>query len=297
MSQVATIERPFAQRERFRFMEATLLWEGSIQRARVSDVFGVAANHVTKDLRDYETSYPRSLVFDPRLRTYVPGPRFVPRYASDDPTEYLGLQLAYAESGSAAVLPLLSGGSAVPSVALPSPAHGITRLVLQQIIHAIRREQGVELVYHSLRSDKPSRRTIWPHALVHTGTRWYARAWDGQSNEFRHFVLQRMEGPTPVLEAPPALASKDTDWQAMVTLEVVPHPALNPHQQKVIAREYGMRSIKGGLVWPVRLRRCLVGYFVRRYGLDAVAPKPPEHAIVLRNAKALRPWFLPSAQD
>jgi hypothetical protein len=297
MGQIAKIERPFAQRERFRFMEATLLWEGSIQRARVSDVFGVAANHVTKDLRDYERSYPRSLVFDPRLRTYVPGPLFAPRYASDDPAEYLGLQLAYAESGSSAVLPLLSGGSAVPSMALPSPAHGITRLVLQQVIHAIRRGQGIELVYHSLRSDKPSRRTIWPHALVHTGVRWCARAWDAQSGEFRHFVLQRMDGPRTVLDASPTPASKDADWQTMATLEVVPHPALNPHQQKVIAREYGMRSNKGGQVWPVRLRRCLIGYFVHRYGLDVVAPKPPQHVIVLRNAKALRPWFLPSAQN
>lgn len=295
MAQVAVAaEMPFAQRERFRFMEATLLWEGSIQRARVSEVFGVAANHVTKDLRDYQASFPKSLVFEARLRTYVPGPRFKPRFASDDPAEYLALQLAYADCGSTAVIPLLGGGTAVPTVTLPSPSHGISRTVLQTIVQAIRRAHGVEIVYHSMRAGLPGRRTIWPHALVHTGVRWHVRAFDGKSQEFRHFVLQRMEAPTLVAEPAPSATPTDIDWKTLSTLDLIPHPALNSHQQQVVAREFGMRASKQGPVWSVRLRNCLIGYFAQRYGLDAPDPKPPRHRIVLKNVAAYRRWFLPT---
>lgn len=293
MALAAATDLSFAQRERFRFVESTLLWEGGIQRARVSEVFGVARNHVTKDLRDYETSYPKSLVFEPRQRIYVPGPRFKPRFASDDPAEYLALQLAYAESESAAVLPLLAGGP-VPTVAVPMPDHGISKAVLQALVQAIRQHRGVEVLYHSMRADQPSRRTLWPHALVHTGVRWQVRALDERSKEFRNFVLQRMERPT-LLASINALASKDdADWHTSLTLEVVPHPALNSHQQQVVAREFGMRTGKHGPVWSVHLRRCLVGYFAQRYGLDLPNARPPKQVVVLRDPSVARPWFLPS---
>jgi len=295
MPQSTPIELPFAQRERFRFMEATLLWEGNIQRARISDVFDVAVNHVTTMFRDYEATYPNSLVFEPRRRAYVPGPRFKPRFASEDPAEYLALQLAFAESGSEAVVPLLSGGTAVPTMTLPSPAHGINRAVLQAVVQAIRSSHGLEILYHSMRAERPARRAIWPHALVHTGVRWHARAFDGQSGEFRQFVLQRMDAPKALAEGAPEPAGKDLDWSTFATLEVIPHPDLNPHQQRVVAREFGMRTTKsGGPAWSVRLRRCLIGYFAQRYALDVAAPRLPQHRIVLRNPANYREWFLPS---
>lgn len=292
MALASATDLTFAQRERFRFVESTLLWEGGIQRARVSEVFGVARNHVTKDLRDYETSYPDSLVFEPRQRIYVPGPCFKPRFASDDPSEYLALQLTYAESGSAAMLPLLAGGP-VPTMAVPMPDHGIKKSVLQTLVQAIRQNRGVEVLYHSMSANQPTRRTLWPHALVHTGVRWHMRAFDGRSQEFRNFALQRMEHPTLVASLSPKSSKDDADWQTSVTLEVIPHPALNAHQQQVVAREFGMRASRQGLVWSVPLRRCLIGYFAQRYGLDQPKAKPPKQVVTLRNLSKASPWFLP----
>jgi hypothetical protein len=284
----------FAQRERFRFVESTLLWEGGIQRARVSEIFGVARNHVTKDLRDYETSYPDSLVFEPRQRAYVPGPHFKPRFASDDPAEYLALQLTYAESGSAAMLPLLAGGP-VPTLAIPMPDHGISKPVLQVLVQAIRQKRGVEALYHSMSAGRPTRRTLWPHALMHTGVRWYVRAFDKRSQEFRDFALQRMEHPTLVVSSSPQSTKDDEGWQTSLTLEVIPHSALSAHRQQMVAREFGMRASRQGPVWAVRLRRCLVGYFARRYGLDQPKAKPPMQVVTLRNLDMARPWFLPGS--
>lgn len=286
-------ELPFAQRERLRFVESTLLWEGALTRGRVHDVFGVSPNHITTDLRWYEDQFPKSLVFESRRRRYVAGPRFKPRFASDDPAEYLALQLAYAQCGSSAVVPLLGGGEAVPTVALPSPAHGIDRAVLQLVVQAIRHGTGIETVYQSMRAEAPATRTLWPHALVHSGVRWYARAFDSKRSTFRNFALQRMDAVKAVAQPAPRTVEQDTDWQSTRTLSVVPHPALNAHQQRVVAKEFGMREVDGVMAWTLSVRQALIGYFARRYGLDVPHPAPPQHRIVLLEADQVRPWFLP----
>jgi hypothetical protein len=284
---------PYAQRERLRFVESTLMWEGQLQRARVSEVFGVAANHVTKDLREYETAYPNSLVFEPRRRAYVPGPRFKPRIASSDPGEYLALQLAYVHSGASVVTPWIGGGAGIPSVGVPVPAHGIRSQVLRAVLCALHQHEGVDVVYHSTTGVEPSRRRVWPHALVHTGVRWHVRGYDAQTEAFRQFSLGRMDSAQLVRAGCPVEAGEDADWNTEVTLDVVPHPGLNNHQRDVVARDFGMSETEHGPAWRVVLRRCLVGYFVQRYGLDATKPQPPRHRIVLRDPQAVRALLLP----
>jgi hypothetical protein len=293
MSRNAQSELPFAQRERLRFVESTLLWEGTLTRSRVHEVFGVSPNHVTTDLRWYEDQFPKSLVFESRQRRYVAGPRFRPRFASDDPAEYLALQLAYAQCGSSAVVPLLGGGEAVPTESLPSPAHGVDKTVLQLVVQAIRHRTGIELVYHSMRAETPGTRSLWPHALVHSGVRWYARAFDSRRETFRNFALQRMDALKPLARLSPKPPDDDEEWVATTMLTIVPHPALNAHQRGVVAREFGMREVDGVMAWTVTLRNALIGYFARRYGLDATNPAPPQHRIVLSDGESARRWFLP----
>lgn len=286
------IEVPFAQRERLRFVESALLWEGEFTRARVSDVFGVSPNHVTTDLRWYEDQFPKSLHLETRQRCYVAGPEFKPRFASADPAEYLALRLAYAQSGSTAVVPLLGGGDAVPTEALPSPAQGIDRGVLQAAVQAIRHGSGIEITYHSMQAKSPGLRTIWPHALVHTGVRWYVRAFDSSRATFRMFALQRIERPTPVSAPSPQAVEADAAWSLQKTLTVVPHPDLNEHQRRVVAREYGMQDQDGAPSWRVTLRAALIGDFAQRYALDVENPMVPKHRIILKERADLREWLM-----
>ena len=280
----------FAQRDRLRFVESTLLWEGAFTRARVHDVFGISPNHVTSDLRWYEEAYPKSLVFEPRRRRYVAGPRFKPRFASDSPAEYLALQLAYAQSGSNLVVPLLGGGAPIAAEAIPTPAHGIEKPVLQAVVQAVRNGTGVDVLYHSMRAEAPARRVLWPFALVHSGVRWHARAFDGA--DFKHFALQRMESPVAVERRSPRPHTEDGAWMTTVRLSVVPHPALNPHQQRVIAREFGMREGEAGPEWALTVRHALVGFFARRFELDVKTPKPLQQRVVLRDPERVRHLFL-----
>jgi len=285
---VAPTEHSFAQRQRFRFIESILLWEGSVQRRRVCDQFGVAANHVTKDLRTYQEERPDSLEFKPNIRAYVPGPKFEPAYASDDPNEYLALLLAHAHSGSAAILPALGGGG-VSAQAVPDPNQIIDRSVLQALIRALRTNRGVNILYHSTSDDRPRRRTLWPQALVHTGLRWHVRAYDSRRIEYRNFALQRMDRPTAVDDPMPETAGSDDAWINSIKIDVIPNPALNEHQQRLAARDFGMRKKKGRWCWTVELRHCLVPYFARRYGLvNPTHLDPKQHRIVFADFESVR---------
>jgi hypothetical protein len=289
-----TSEVDHLRQERFRFIESSLLWEGSVQRQRVRNAFHISLNHVTKVLRDYDETHPGSLVYDQRRQSYVPGRRFKPHYASRDPSEYLSLQLVYAESGSAAVAPLLGGGEGLSVEVVPTPALGIEESVLRHVLHAIIERKGVDVLYHSTRATQPGRRKLWPHALVHTGVRWHIRAYDGEREEFRNFALQRIEDPKPVAQARPVPPENDASWVQRSTLKVVPNPKLNPHQQRLAARDFGMVQTREGPAWIVELRNCLIGYFATKYGLDQPATaSPAKRRIVLANDAAVRKWFLP----
>jgi hypothetical protein len=133
---------------------------------------------------------------------------------------------------------------------------------------------------------------------MNTGSRWYARAWDSTEGMYRDLVLSRIEAPTKLSEPRPAGIDKDFAWSTFRIAEVVPNPKLNAHQQRVVAREFGMKRERYGLCWPVKLRQCLVGYFARRYKLDAKPPLSPQsHWVILRNRNDLKPYFLPATDD
>lgn len=285
-----------ARQERLRFVESMVLWEGLVRRQRVTDVFGVNLNHVTRDLRYYQEQYPGALDFRPEQRGYIAGPKFKPRYASDSPAEYLGLLQARADAASVTALPQV-GGQDLALAALPSPAMGIDKEVLREVVRAQRRGHGIAVTYLAMNSDKPSRRVLWPHALISTGLRWYVRAFDGESQSFRSLVMARIERAKPSDAACPVEAKTDVGWHHQVTAEVIPNPGLNAHQKSVIAREFGMERFDGGWRWSVELRQCLVGHFARRYRLDDADISPEASWLALNNRVELQRFFLPGGKE
>ncbi len=287
----AVAELGHAQRERFRFIEATLLWEGAVRRQQISQRFEVALNHVTTDLRRYEAAFPNNILFDHRRQAYVPGPRFKPHIASRDPREYLGLQLARDQTGSNVVAPLLAGWDSVPTHSVPTPPHGISESVLRTLVRAIADATGVDTSYFSTRGAGPTRRRLWPHALMHGGVRWYVRAWDQEREDFRSFALQRMDQVRAVAQSRPVPATDDADWQHLESLRVVPNPKLSAAQQALVARDFGMTGARPA--WVVELRRCLIPYFAAHYGLDHSERSPSRQRIVLQNADDYRNLFFP----
>jgi hypothetical protein len=98
-----------------------------------------------------------------------------------------------------------------------------------------------------------------------------------------------MERPQCVDEPEPDLAGEDSGWSSTTKLTVVPNPSLNAHQQRLVARDFGMRKTKRGWAWSVTLRDCLVPYFAQRYGLIDEPPlDPKKHRIVFVDYELVR---------
>lgn len=286
---------PFAREQRLRFIEALALWEGAVKRKRVSSAFGVAENHVTKDIRAYEALYPNNLIFNPRARAYIPKPGFRPAFISDEPQDYLALMYVYASANSKVAL-LELGGASVSAETLPTPPLSIEKSVFQCAIRALYQSSGLEVDYISMTHGKTVRRTLWPHSLVFTGFNWQVRAFDSQSNSFRDFLLQRMSMSEPILAQSPMPTNNDAEWNSWETLRITPHPKLSTLQQKLIANDFGMANDKDGYYWEVRLRVAMIGYFALRYNLDLdpMPANPKRFPLVLANWHDMKAYFFSS---
>ncbi len=283
---------PHSREQRFKFIEALALWEGTVKRRQVSDAFGVAPNHVTNDLRIYDESHPNNIRFDPRIRAYVPQRTFKPAYISSDPSEYLSLLYAHADSKSEAALANI-GGQQINAEIIPNQPHGLSSRAVQIIIRAIRTNTGLSITYNSMSSSKPSKRNIWPHSFFHTGFRWQVRAYDSLRKEFRDFVIQRMEKIKPYNEKTSEPMDKDTEWSNIILIDLRPNPEFNDHQKMVIANDYGMKLHKGQLSWKVKLRQSLFPYFAVRYNLSKTNSTKLnyKHPVVLHNHNELSKYF------
>lgn len=284
-----------AQIQRWRFMEAAILWEGSLQRSRVADMFGIAANHVSVDFREYLAQYPNNFTYNVSKHHYEPSPRFKPQLCRGDPAEYLALLQASAQAGEAngiASLPVAQAGQ-VDAAIVPLPQRVIATENLRAVLAAIRGSSGLKLGYRSLTTGHKNVRELWPHALLHGGRSWYARAYDASHGEYRDYSLGRMADCEVVSTSKPDAASKDVGWTNMHAAEVIPNPAFTAEAQEVIALDYGMKKQGGLWVWRADLRECMVKYFVDWYRLGA-HPQPKRHLVVLKNMTQLKPYCFPS---
>lgn len=299
------------QRRRLCYFESRLIWDGKVHRKDVCEVFEVSENHFTRDLTLYRNHFDRNLRLNPTTKWYEPTEYFKPAFASGSAEEYLAIMLAYAQSGSAAVLDTI--GAEVTTEQLPQPAGKLDPDLLRVLVRAIRNQSAVEARYQSLSQDKDKTRVLWPHALAFTGLRWHTRAFDESSGEYRDFALSRFINAAPyapvAAQDPPSEADTtdrdgaarqegpaaatdasavkerplDTLWHSHETVELIPNPRLGKAQREVIAREYGMTLAKGKWSCDVKVRCSLMGYFLHRYRLDLPESLTAKENIQLNN--------------
>lgn len=256
----------FAQRQRLTYIESVAYWEGRIDRPRVAREFNVSENHVTKDFRLYKDAFPGNIQYDESARVYRPTRHFKPRIGRGSPEEYLALLRAKAEQREGALMPPLACD--VLSDAVPPPKGKIEGVVLNAITRAISSGTGLLITYQSKNRAQPVPRRVWPHALLFSGTRWHARAYDEEHEIFIDLVLQRILTVKAVNERSPVAVAMDSTWNTWVTLDVIPKRTLSTSQAEVVAREFGMVPHGRGWVWNVQIRECLAGYFIYLHRLD-----------------------------
>lgn len=286
----------FAQRQRLHFIETLALWDGTVQRERVSESFGVAPTQVTRDFTAYREQCPDNLTYNNRLKVYQPTAQFKPVLATGDPEEYLALLRAGIQAKTVKQLPSLGLHSDLARhAALPAPRARVSPMVLRQVLFAIQRAQGLEVVYLSMETAKPASRVLWPHSLFFSGEWWYVRAFDSKRMGFRDFALHRFDEARAYQGASPAAAEEDEEWRSTVEVVVAPDPRLTDAQQKLVARDFGMTKDSHGWAWKAQIKKCLVGFFAAQYWLDVQLNRPRRTRLSLRNRSDLERYFFKAA--
>ena len=263
---------------RYEFIEFRLYWQGNINRSDLMEAFGISVQQASKDLTNYIEGRKSNLTYDKRLRTYLRGRNFRPRYFQPDAAEYFA-QLQAVEQGL--VAEEQSWISFFPSFgATPTPARGVPPETLRDLLAALREPAALQVTYQSMSRPEPSARWIEPHALAFDGFRWHARAFCQNDQVFKDFLLSRI---VEVGEQGPVTAepSADEAWHTEVVLQIGPHPDLSDNQRRAIEMDYGMDEGSA----QIAVRRALLFYALKRLGLDTdpAARRPQDQQIVLLN--------------
>ena len=263
---------------RYEFIEFRLFWQGRINRGDLMEAFWVSTQQASLDLNAYIEQAKRNLAYDKRLRTYLRGKHFKPKYLKPDAEEYFA-QLRAVDQGL--VSAEQSWISFFPSFgATPTPARGVSPETLRDVLAAIRELSALQVAYQSMSRPDPSARWIEPHALAFDGFRWHARAFCQNDQVFKDFLLSRIvevgdQGPVT------AEPSADEAWHTEVVLEIGPHPDLSDNQRRAIEMDYGMESGRA----KIAVRSALLFYALKRLGLDTdpAARRHQDQQIVLLN--------------
>jgi hypothetical protein len=267
-----------AQRERLFHIDFRAWFLGRVTRGALIQRFGIKEAAATRDLALYRHLAPGNLVFEGSEKVYLCSERFRPLF--DHPPERTLTAIAEGLGDDAA-------GEIGQHVRTERPL----RLnqpdieVIAAVSRAIVERRPLRIDYCSLTSGMGSRE-IAPFALVDTGTRWHARAYDRRRGRFLDFVLTRIaraELLTGAVE-PHEDREADDQWMRVVELELTPHPGLA--RPDAIEMDYGMTDG----VLRTRLRAAVVGYALLHWGVDATpdhALGADRHQLWLRNSPAL----------
>jgi len=267
------------QRQRFRLLEALLISSGGLRLSDLRDHFDIGTRRAERDLREYAQYCPGNLDFDAQTGIYRASDDFVPRFMPAHARDWLPLLRSHGlADGIGSAL-----GSLLPSAveSLEPPARDFDVAVLHRLVTAIREKRAVRIDYQSMSSDTPRSLRIEPHALVDVG-RWHARAWSELHNDWRDFLLSRIYQRPDFDGASSRDPQDDWDWQHHVSVRLVAHPGLTPHQRAVVENDYAMTH--GVHERPVRI--ALVPYYLRMHGVGRGDRDRPaaEQQIVLANA-------------
>lgn len=247
--------RTWTQLRRFEFLEWKMFWEDRVIRSDLEGAFGISTPQASVDLRHYRDIAADNM--EATARGYRPSATFRPRFLVASADRLL-LQLRAFLSG---VIPEIWFKEIPPVEVIPDVARSVAPEHLRRLLMAIRERQALDVRYHALSGGRT--RAIAPHALAFDGHRWHVRAYCCEKEDFRDFVLSRID---QIGEFRPATfdPADDVEWQTKVTLCLRPHRDLRPEESHAIALDYGMKDGKREL----ELRASLAFYFIRRMNLD-----------------------------
>lgn len=248
------------QRQRMATLEMLALWGGHVRRRDLMRAFDLSDGQVTQTISLYRRLAPSNLEVDPDTRAWRAAPSFSPHFIKGDTAEFLNKVFAIriADIGGNEL------GCDVPSAVLPMLPVNFSRSIVSQIVTRTLTGQGLSIKYQSLDTSHPTVRTVWPHALIHTGYRWLMRCFDGKHGRFADLALARILTAGESDEECAYSPSDDYEWATLIGIRLRAAEHLSPGQKDIVSREYGFPP-DGELV--ITLRASTFQYFLDFYGL------------------------------
>ena len=241
------------QRERLYYIEYLALFTGQVSRKDLISRFGISEPAATKDLSIYAELAPAVLRYDLRRKCYV--------FDGGKPYfEHNVEQALHALAGDGAVDYDPSRTRRITGWVSTSIKRRVPLEIASALTRAIDQRQSVVAEYASLSTGSRPRK-LSPMALVNDGLRWHVRCFDHEKDGFRDFGLTRFSSIEESGQSNIDF-SEDRDWTTEIALRLIPHPkALHP---ETTCADYDMQDG----VKTVKLRACLVGYFLRHWHVD-----------------------------
>jgi hypothetical protein len=250
-------EKNQKQSERLSYIDFCAKFLGTIGRIDIVKRFKISDAAASKDLAAYIEIAPNNLKYDFKTRTHRITRKFKPLF----------------DFGVSQVLKALSTGAGDTLEQIPTPIiPSATAIelnqpeikILSQVSRAIHLKQYITITYHSLSSGETQRK-IAPFAIINSGLRWHARAFDQKSEEFRDFVFTRIlsaeESGEDIKHEHSSI--NDDKWNQEITLELVPHPD-NIEEKRAVELDYKMIDGKK----EIEVRKAIAGYILRHWNVD-----------------------------
>ena len=272
---------------RYRLIETVAYWEGRLTTNHLCNSFGIGRQQASKDINTYLREVaPGNLVYDKKIKGYVPTQDFKPAVTTGTADEYL-----HALSRTKDIAHTFEGldlGCAKTHM-LQVPSRPVDPIIIRSLVLAAREQRRVDIGYISLNNPETDGRIIVPHTLVCTPMRWHVRAYCEKNGDYRDFVLSRFRGVPDVLDKSDRGVEFDLAWQNQIELSIAPDPRLEPLQQEVICHDFGMKD--GRL--NISCKAALLQYVLQAFKLDPYKQeaKPEAQQIVIGNYKEIERWI------
>ena len=242
---------------RLKAIELLAYWEGRLVTPKLVSWFGISRQQASNDIKRYLSQHnPDSLVHDPSVKAYVPTAGFQPVLTSGHVNEYMSL---IADFNGESMAYTLEVDANVVGVQLPD--RSVRPEVVRELIRSSRARTSIKIIYASMSNPSWHERIISPHTLVYTGFRWHVRAYCHLKNEFRDFLLSRIDRTPQASEVEAPSVEDDSDWQEMITITLQPNQRLDNRQQALVEKDFGMPE--GRL--QLTLRKALAHYTLHRF--------------------------------
>jgi len=262
----------WAARERLRSVELRLWWRGHVGRKELMEFFGISAAQATSDLQRYFELNGGACFYNTKTKRYEAVPEM--GCVRHEPVLEEGLQLVFGE-----VVDLRWERSAVRGAGklgvVNLPTRGALCSVERAVVLAAAGRRSLRVKYASVRSGRSRWRVIFPGSFGWDGRRWHVRAFCEENEDWRDFVIGRIEEaewPGAVV-APPA----DVAWERWSVVKLQINPELDAVRRRALRLDYGMK----GESLEIRVREAMRPYFlaemflVEESGVDA-----PRHFVL-----------------